>query len=212
MGKVGAELQCLVGALIAAFGLYCFSAVDDAKTRVLIECLIYITEQGKIECQDAQLVLQIYELGGPICSAMGAIIVILGIVEYSKASEATKVISITTPTQIAASRATRVEPNISVDPQSPPFTVDDWTNFVKMVDEILGLLPDENTVQLYESEDFELYKRVVSDPSQITTLEKSRFVHAIDELLGNCPEEYLSGWVNSTLFELYRKIVRKYGK
>ena len=31
MGKVSAEIQCLVGAAIAAIGLYCFSAIDGAK-------------------------------------------------------------------------------------------------------------------------------------------------------------------------------------
>ena len=101
MGKVSAEIQCLVGAAIAAIGLYCFSAIDGAESRVAFECIFYITEQGRMECEDAQFMLGMYQLCGPVCSILGAVIAILGLVEYSKASDATKVVGVTTVSPIA---------------------------------------------------------------------------------------------------------------
>ena len=88
---------------------------------------------------------------------------------------------------------------------------DEFALFVELVDRFMGSLPDEVSKQLFYDEDFELYRRVVSKPRSITSIERTRFVNLIDDFLGDCPEEYSRVLIDSGSFDIYRGIVEKYG-
>ena len=88
---------------------------------------------------------------------------------------------------------------------------DEFALFVELVDRFMGSLPDEVSKQLFYDEDFELYRRVVSKPRSITSIERTRFVNLIDDFLGDCPEEYSRVLIDSGSFDIYREIVEKYG-
>jgi len=85
-----------------------------------------------------------------------------------------------------------------------------FEKFVRILDKNLGNLPSDVSEPLYSNNDFELYRRVVSEPNKITSIEKIRFIRMIDDFLGDCPEEYIEAIVNSDFFDLYQQITKEY--
>ena len=86
-------------------------------------------------------------------------------------------------------------------------TEDIFLTFVEIVDNLLGSnLPEDAINEFTESEGFEVYKTVGSDPGSADDELRSEFFTVVDSLLGGMPEEAVSEFVESPEFEVYRTI------
>jgi hypothetical protein len=84
---------------------------------------------------------------------------------------------------------------------------DIFLTFVEIVDNLLGSnLPEEAINEFTESEGFEVYKAVGSDPGSADDELRSEFFNVVDSLLGGMPEDAVSEFVESPEFEIYRTI------
>ena len=90
--------------------------------------------------------------------------------------------------------------------------VDDFPEFVAVVDELLGKMPDEAVEEFVKSKDFEIYKQVGSDPGSVSEDMKVQFFKLVDKKLGQMPEDEIEAFVNSKNFSIYQEAGVKYGK
>ena len=86
-----------------------------------------------------------------------------------------------------------------------------FVDFVAIVDSLLGSnLPEDAIKEFTESDGFEIYRSVGSDPSSASEDERSEFFSVVDSLLGGMPDEAVSSFVASDDFETYRAIGAMY--
>ena len=88
---------------------------------------------------------------------------------------------------------------------------DIFLEFVSIVDSLLGSnLPEDAINEFTESEGFEVYRAVGSDPANADEDERKSFFNVVDSLLGGMPDEAVSEFVESPQFEVYRTIGAMY--
>ena len=88
---------------------------------------------------------------------------------------------------------------------------DIFPDFVSIVDSLLGSnLPEDKIKEFTESEGFEIYKNVGSDPESSSEKERAEFFSVVDTLLGGMPESAVSEFVASADFETYKEIGAMY--
>lgn len=88
---------------------------------------------------------------------------------------------------------------------------DVFLDFVSIVDSLLGSnLPEDKIKEFTESEGFEIYKNVGSDPESSSEEERAEFFSVVDTLLGGMPESAVSEFVASADFETYKEIGAMY--
>ena len=88
---------------------------------------------------------------------------------------------------------------------------DIFLDFVSIVDSLLGSnLPEDKIKEFTESEGFEIYKNVGSDPESSSEKERAEFFSVVDTLLGGMPESAVSEFVASADFETYKEIGAMY--
>ena len=85
------------------------------------------------------------------------------------------------------------------------------SDFVSIVDTLLGSnLPEDAIEEFTQSDGFEVYRTVGSDPEGADEDMRKEFFTVVDSLLGGMPEEAVSDFVESTEFETYRAIGAMY--
>ncbi|HIF46562.1 MAG TPA: hypothetical protein EYQ73_07235 [Candidatus Poseidoniales archaeon] len=86
-----------------------------------------------------------------------------------------------------------------------------FINFVSIVDGLLGNnLPEDAVTAFTETDGFEVYRNVGSDPANADESERAEFFAVVDALLGGMPEDAVSEFVNSDDFEIYRAVGAMY--
>ena len=108
-----------------------------------------------------------------------------------------------------------IKPLEALKPKKEEKTVevdDDFPEFVAVVDELLGKMPDEAVEEFVKSKDFEIYKQVGSDPNSVSDNMKVEFFKLVDKKLGQMPEDEIEAFVNSENFSIYQEAGVKYGK
>ena len=84
---------------------------------------------------------------------------------------------------------------------------DVFVSFVAIVDDLLGNhLPDDVVSEFMESEDFDTYRIVGSDPSSADDNLRTKFFGIVDSRLGKMPDEAVSTFLVSPEFETYRTV------
>ena len=79
--------------------------------------------------------------------------------------------------------------------------------FVAIVDDLLGNhLPDDVISEFMESEEFNTYREVGSNPASANEEMRGQFFAIVDSKLGGMPEEAISTFVASTEFDTYRAV------
>ena len=86
-----------------------------------------------------------------------------------------------------------------------------FLDFVSIVDSLLGSnLPEDAIDGFTQSDGFEVYRTVGSDPEGADEDMRKEFFTVVDSLLGGMPEEAVSDFVESEDFETYRAIGAMY--
>ena len=87
----------------------------------------------------------------------------------------------------------------------------EFVEFFNVVNELLGGMPDDFINNFVETDDFELFQNVGSDPNTATKETQSVFFHMINKVLGELPEEKINEFVESPDFELFQRMGQVYG-
>ena len=82
--------------------------------------------------------------------------------------------------------------------------------FVTIIDSFLGELPDDVVSEFTQSEGFEVYRVVASDPESASEDERTEFFSVVDSLLGGMPDDAVLAFTKSDDFEVYRVIGAMY--
>ena len=86
-----------------------------------------------------------------------------------------------------------------------------FTKFVGIVDELLGNhLPEEVLSSFMESNEFDIYRDVASNPQSSSKEDRSVFFVIVDSQLGNMPESAISNFLQSEQFATYEQIGELY--
>jgi len=86
-----------------------------------------------------------------------------------------------------------------------------FLDFVAIVDSLLGSnLPEDKIEEFTQSDGFEVYRSVGSDPAGADESERANFFSVVDALLGGMPDDAVSDFVDSEQFETYRAIGAMY--
>tara|TARA_B100000683_G_scaffold76993_2_gene75998 strand:+ start:1559 stop:2602 length:1044 start_codon:yes stop_codon:yes gene_type:complete len=86
-----------------------------------------------------------------------------------------------------------------------------FTKFVGIVDELLGNhLPEDILSTFMESNDFETYRDVASNPQSSSKEERTAFFAIVDSQLGNMPDSAISNFLQSEQFATYEQIGELY--
>lgn len=86
-----------------------------------------------------------------------------------------------------------------------------FVDFVAIVDSLLGSnLPEDAIEEFTQSDGFEVYRSVGSDPAGADESERANFFSVVDALLGGMPDDAVSDFVESEQFETYRAIGAMY--
>jgi len=89
--------------------------------------------------------------------------------------------------------------------------IDLFLEFVSIVDTLLGSnLPEDSIEEFTQSDGFEVYRTVGSDPENADEDLRKEFFTVVDSLLGGMPEDAVSDFVESEEFETYRAIGAMY--
>ena len=84
-------------------------------------------------------------------------------------------------------------------------TLENFTSFKRVVDDLLENLPPDILEAFSKSEDFEVYESVAT--AEDFTDEDQTFIRIVDDLLDKLPEEVIDEFTESADFELYEKVV-----
>lgn len=88
---------------------------------------------------------------------------------------------------------------------------DVFLEFVSIVDTLLGSnLPEDKISEFTQSDGFNTYREVGSDPSNADEELRAEFFKVVDALLGGMPDEAVSEFVESEDFDTYRTIGAMY--
>ena len=82
--------------------------------------------------------------------------------------------------------------------------------FVTIIDSFLGELPDDVVSEFTQSEGFEVYRLVASDPESASDDDRTEFFSVVDSLLGGMPDDAVLAFTKSDDFEVYRAIGAMY--
>ena len=86
-----------------------------------------------------------------------------------------------------------------------------FTKFVGIVDELLGNhLPEDILSTFMESNDFETYRDVASNPQSSSKEERTAFFAIVDSQLGNMPDSAINNFLQSEQFATYEQIGELY--
>lgn len=86
-----------------------------------------------------------------------------------------------------------------------------FVDFVAIVDTLLGSnLPEDAIEEFTQSDGFDVYRSVGSDPAGADEAERANFFSVVDALLGGMPDDAVSDFVDSEEFETYRAIGAMY--
>lgn len=90
---------------------------------------------------------------------------------------------------------------------SEPADADElFLQFVAIVDELLGKMPEDSVADFIASEDFALYQEVASAPADAAEDSQVDFFNLVDSKLGQMPEEAISNFVASDDFAIYQEM------
>ena len=87
---------------------------------------------------------------------------------------------------------------------------DMFPEFVSIIDSFLGELPPDEVTAFTQSEGFEIYRQVASDPGSSSEEERSEFFSVVDSLLGGMPDDAVLEFTESDDFDVYRVIGAMY--
>ena len=87
---------------------------------------------------------------------------------------------------------------------------DMFPEFVSIIDSFLGELPPDEVTAFTQSEGFEVYRQVASDPGSSSEEERSEFFSVVDSLLGGMPDDAVLEFTESDDFDVYRVIGAMY--
>lgn len=87
---------------------------------------------------------------------------------------------------------------------------DVFADFVSIIDGFLGELPETDVIAFTQSDDFEIYKTVASDPNGADDDDRSEFFSVVDKLLGEMPDDAITKFTQSEDFEIYRAVGAMY--
>jgi hypothetical protein len=87
----------------------------------------------------------------------------------------------------------------------------EFVEFFNVVNELLGGMPDDFISTFVESDDFQLFQNVGSDPNAADEETQSIFFHMINKVLGELPEEKIDEFVESADFALFQRMGQVYG-
>ena len=82
--------------------------------------------------------------------------------------------------------------------------------FVTIIDSFLGELPEDEVTAFTQSEGFEVYRVVASDPEAASDDDRTEFFSVVDSLLGGMPDDAVLAFTKSDDFEVYRAIGAMY--
>ena len=82
--------------------------------------------------------------------------------------------------------------------------------FVTIIDSFLGELPEDEVSAFTQSEGFEVYRVVASDPDSASDDDRTEFFSVVDSLLGGMPDDAVLAFTKSDDFEVYRAIGAMY--
>ena len=82
--------------------------------------------------------------------------------------------------------------------------------FVTIIDSFLGELPEDEVSAFTQSEGFEVYRTVASDPEAASDDDRTEFFSVVDSLLGGMPDDAVLAFTKSDDFEVYRAIGAMY--
>jgi len=86
-----------------------------------------------------------------------------------------------------------------------------FVDFVDIVDALLGSnLPEDAIEEFTQSDGFDVYRSVGSDPAGADEAERANFFSVVDALLGGMPDDAVSDFVDSEEFGTYRAIGAMY--
>ena len=85
-----------------------------------------------------------------------------------------------------------------------------FPHFVTIIDSFLGELPEDEVTAFTQSEGFEVYRVVASDPESASDDDRTEFFSVVDSLLGGMPDEAVLAFTKSDNFEVYRAIGAMY--
>ena len=85
-----------------------------------------------------------------------------------------------------------------------------FPEFVSIIDSFLGELPPDEVTAFTQSEGFEIYRQVASDPGSSSEEERSEFFSVVDSLLGGMPDDAVLEFTESDDFDVYRVIGAMY--
>ena len=88
--------------------------------------------------------------------------------------------------------------------------IDQFIEFVVIVDELLGKMSEEAVEKFVASDEFKLYKEVGSNPSSANEKVRGRFFDLVDRKLGEMPEDAISEFIQSDEFPVYQNVGAKY--
>jgi hypothetical protein len=87
----------------------------------------------------------------------------------------------------------------------------EFVEFFNVVNELLGGMPDDFISSFVESDDFQLFQNVGSDPNAADEETQNVFFHMINKVLGELPAEKIDEFVESSDFELFQRMGQVYG-
>ena len=87
---------------------------------------------------------------------------------------------------------------------------DIFQQFVGIVDELLGKLPEEKLNLFLESKEFEIYKSIASNPGSADQEEKSEFFKLVNDKLAQLPEDAINEFIASDNWPLYEEVGELY--
>lgn len=87
----------------------------------------------------------------------------------------------------------------------------EFVEFFNVVNELLGGMPDDFISSFVESDDFQLFQNVGSDPNAADEETQNVFFHMINKVLGELPAEKIDEFVESPDFELFQRMGQVYG-
>jgi hypothetical protein len=87
----------------------------------------------------------------------------------------------------------------------------EFVEFFNVVNELLGGMPDDFISTFVESDDFQLFQNVGSDPNAVDEETQRVFFNMINKVLGELPAEKIDEFVDSPDFELFQRMGQVYG-
>ena len=88
---------------------------------------------------------------------------------------------------------------------------DKFPEFVSVVDNLLGDMPDDFVQEFVQSKNFSLFQKVGNDPAGANKSTRKKFFKMVNNELGSIPEDLLKGFMESPEFQLFVDMGEIYG-